>query len=700
MTTLVCNCNRTMPLDGAALGRALGEAIDVHTTLCRREAAAFQRAARSPDDLVVACGQEQRLFTELAAATEGVLPPDARPIRFVNIRETGGWSADARAATPKMAALLAAARLPDPDPVPTVRYESQGRLLVVGPLDEAEALAERLADVWQVTLLSTGGAARQTRRYPVLAGRLTGLDGWLGAFRLRWVDDNPIAVDLCTRCNACIGACPEGAIGLDYQVDLAACRGHRDCVRVCDAPGAIDFQRDPLEQQADFDAVLDLRPAPAFGQHALPQGYVHLPPTLDAAQRLARLWPLRDLVGTFEKPRFFQYQQRLCAHGRNERLGCQACVEVCSASAVRSDLGRNRIVVEPHLCVGCGACTTVCPSGALTYAYPGAAHLGRSIKTLLATYRAAGGRDAVLLLHSQGAGQRLIEDWGRAARLDRDVQGVPARVIPWGVWHTASVGLELWLGAIALGANQVWVLLTDEEAPQYRIALQEQMAVGEAILQGLGYAGEHFRLLQARDARDLGGLDREARRPPAQGVDVPATFAVQSDKRATLELALDHLIDRAPGAAGTEIALPAAGAPLGAVRIDAAACTLCMSCVGACPASALQDNPAAPQLRFIEKNCVQCGLCVKTCPEHALQLQPRLWLDPLRRQPRVLHEQPPFQCIRCGKPFGTVQGVETMLARLADHPMFQGAAADRLRMCGDCRVIDIHTSPETRITDL
>ncbi|TSE30335.1 Electron transport complex subunit RsxB [Tepidimonas thermarum] len=700
MTTLICNCNRTMPLDGVALGRVLGETLAVHTTLCRREAAAFQRAARDAGDLVVACTQEQRLFTELAEATEGVPPLAERPIRFVNIRETGGWSREAAHATPKMAALLAAARLPDPDPVPSVRYDSAGRLLIIGPLDQAEALADRLADVWAVSILATGGAGRQARRYPVLAGRIVGLTGWLGAFALRWRDDNPIALDLCTRCNACVAACPEGAIGLDYQVNLGACRGHRDCVRVCEAPGAIDFARSAEEQQATFDAVLDLRPAPAFTQHALPQGYVHLPPTLEAEQRLARLWPLRDLVGTFEKPKFFQYQQRLCAHGRNEQVGCQACIEVCSASAVRSDIERNRIVVEPHLCVGCGACTTVCPTGALTYAYPTAAHQGRAIKTLLSTYRAAGGRDAVWLLHSQGAGQRVIEDWGRAARLDADIQGVPARVIPWPLWHTASTGLELWLSAIAYGASQVWVLMTDEEAPAYRDALQQQMAVAEAILQGLGYRGEHFRLLPLRDARDLAALDAAARGAPAQGVATPATFGVQADKRATLELALEHLMAHAPAPQGAEIALPAVGSPLGTVRLDTEACTLCMSCVGACPAGALQDNPQAPQLRFIEKNCVQCGLCVKTCPEDALQLQPRLWLEPQRRQPRVLHEQPPFQCIRCGKPFGTLKGVETMLARLSGHPMFQGAAAERLKMCGDCRVIDIHTSREVKITDL
>ena len=42
-----------------------------------------------------------------------------------------------------------------------------------------------------------------------------------------------------------------------------------------------------------------------------------------------------------------------------------------------------------------------------------------------------------------------------------------------------------------------------------------------------------------------------------------------------------------------------------------------------------------------------------------------------------------------------------MVSKLAGHSMFQGEAAERLKMCGDCRVIDIHTNPsEVRITDL
>ena len=259
-----------MPLDAKALGQALDEDLTLHTTLCRRDAPAFQRATRSRDDLVVACTQESRLFNELSSQTEGAVDLDVRPIRFVNIRETGGWGREAKQATPKMAALLAAARLPDAEPVATVTYKSEGRLLIIGPLEQAEAMAALVNDALDVTLLATGGSGMQARQYPVLAGQLQTLRGWLGAFEVTVSTSNPIDLDLCTRCNACVAACPEGAIGLDYQVDLSRCQSHRACVKACEAVGAINFQRDAQEREEKFDLVLDLRAAPGFTQHALP----------------------------------------------------------------------------------------------------------------------------------------------------------------------------------------------------------------------------------------------------------------------------------------------------------------------------------------------------------------------------------------------------------------------------------------------
>ncbi|MGB5637600.1 MAG: hypothetical protein WBM63_00645, partial [Sedimenticolaceae bacterium] len=60
-----------------------------------------------------------------------------------------------------------------------------------------------------------------------------------------------------------------------------------------------------------------------------------------------------------------------------------------------------------------------------------------------------------------------------------------------------------------------------------------------------------------------------------------------------------------------------------------------------------------------------------------------------RRQPVVLHEEPPFCCVECGKPFATRRVIDNILGKLAEHAMFQtDRARRRLQMCEDCRVVD------------
>jgi ferredoxin len=216
------------------------------------------------------------------------------------------------------------------------------------------------------------------------------------------------------------------------------------------------------------------------------------------------------------------------------------------------------------------------------------------------------------------------------------------------------------------------------------------MTFAQAIIDGLGYSGIRFRLLRACDAAEL---DRELQRFAAgaraagRASALPAaSFHVAAAKRETLDFAITHLARHAPTPQDF-IVLPA-GAPFGTIEISTDNCTLCMACVGACPESALSDNPSSPQLRFTESNCVQCGLCVHTCPEQALSLHPRLALGASAKQARVINEAQPYHCIRCQKPFGTLQMVENMVSKLAGHGAFSGNI-DRLRMCPDCRVIDM-----------
>lgn len=684
---LVCNCNGTMPLDAKALG------VTLHTSLCRQEVGSFLKALDGNESLVVACTQEGALFGELATQSE---KPLVAPLRFVNIREVAGWTQEAKTSSAKIAALLALADMPEAEPVVEVSYESLGRLLIIGPGDQALPWAEKLCDSLDLSVLCTEpGALPIARNYPIYTGKVTKLEGYLGNFTIDWDLQNPIDPEMCTRCGACVTVCPENAIDDSFQIDLNKCKSHHACITACASIGAITFDRVERQRSSEFDLVMDLRANPQMRMSQTPQGY--FAPGKDPLDQAFVANQLLGLIGEFEKPKYFAYNEKVCAHGRNGKVGCSACIDVCSTGAISSLFkgGLGSVEVSPNLCMGCGACATVCPSGAMRYNYPSVAHQGKEIKTLANVFGMHSKQSIAptLLLHTHSTGTKLVDALGRAAHLrPLQFEGLPSFVLPYGIEHIASTGLDLWLGALSYGFGEVVLLLSGDEDPAYRAALESQSTLANAILAAYGFDAR-IQLILASSADDLHtvstAMSHLRKRGSLTALCTPAIFGLGNQKRETIETVLGHLQKQAKTPLRVEGVVLPKSSLLGGLAINKESCTLCMSCVGSCPEGALLDNLDEPKLSFIEKQCVQCGICVQTCPERALSLAPRLLTVEQRKQKIEINETKPFHCISCGKVFGTLKMVDLMVAKLGAHGAFAGAGMDRLKMCSDCRVVDM-----------
>ncbi|HZT49707.1 MAG TPA: 4Fe-4S binding protein, partial [Hyphomicrobiaceae bacterium] len=380
---LVCNCQRTMEIDGRRLADALGlpAPLVVHSELCRSQIAAFEEALASGDAVQVACTQEAPLFREVAAEKSAA---DAS-LKFTNIRERAGWCSKSSAALPKMAALLAeAAHASKPAGVTT--FQSEGVCLVYGAgqavLDVAAELSERLS----VTALISDPAEALPPgivSVPIYRGRIRTATGRLGAFE--------IEVD-------------------GYAPMLPSSRGKLEFA----------MPRDGARSRCDI--ILDMSGGrPLFADARRRDGYVRVDPRQPAAVARA-MFKVTDLVGEFEKPLYVGYDAGICAHARSQKVGCRNCLDVCPTGAITPD--GDHVAIDPALCGGCGSCSAVCPTGAVSYAYPQRSDLVARLGILLTTYRAAGGGRPVVLFHDERHGSPLLSAMARLGK------GLPPNVLP------------------------------------------------------------------------------------------------------------------------------------------------------------------------------------------------------------------------------------------------------------------------------
>jgi ferredoxin len=631
---LMCSCDGTMPLDADAVRRGCRSEPMTATQLCRAELDRFRIIAAKDTPLTVGCTQEAVLFSEAAAETGR-----ASPIQFANIRESAGWSSEAAQTGPKMAALLAAATESMP-PAPSVELKSNGIILICGRDEVAVEAGTLLKDHLDVTVLIEPPAAiapPRTANFPVAKGKVRNAKGHLGAFE--------VTVD-------------------DFALPAPSSRG------------TLVFGPSRDDTRSSCDIILDLTGGTAFFPAAdLRDGYLRADPNHPAAMLQAVL-KARDLVGTFEKPRYVAFDAARCAHSRSRVTGCTRCLDLCPTGAITP--AGDHVVVDANICAGCGQCAAACPTGAASYALPPEDALMRKLRAMLMAYREAGGEHAIVLLHDDSHGAPLID------ALARFGDGLPAHVLPFAVNEVTQVGLEFVAAAFAYGAVAMRFLL--RARPRHDVTgLMRTIALADPILEGLGFGANRIATIETDDPESLiASLRAIPSMPPAPH---PASFRPVGRKREVLRFALGELHRAAPAPVDI-IALPE-GAPFGAVEIDVGGCTLCLSCVSACPTGALRDDPERPMLRFVEDACVQCGLCQATCPEHVITLKPQLDFGAARAPARVLKEEEPFCCIRCSKPFGVKSTIERVVAKLeGKHWMYTGSSRrlDVIKMCDDCRV--------------
>ena len=353
-----------------------------------------------------------------------------------------------------------------------------------------------------------------------------------------------------------------------------------------------------------------------------------------------------------------------CAHTSCMRTGCTRCLDLCSSGALSSQEGR--IVFQASLCRSCGGCLLACPTEAAASRRSERSSALEHLAPRLQSHLASGQPPPGLILYT---GHPPLSS------PELDGQGFAMAI---SIDSSATRGLELWFGALALGAASVSIALGE---PTPEPVLEEyrrlELLAGQ-ILESLGLDPERIRVVAPGEP-----LPPAPRDP--QAADSPSSKGLWgASKRELLVESLRRLGSGSSLPRAIELPLDSC---FGTVRIDPERCTLCLACATICPTGAMQAQASSwTELLFLELDCVQCGLCREACPEAALQLEPRLLLTDEAFSLRRLQGEEMELCPQCGEPVASKSLLQGIEARLKGHWMFQEQSArNRFFLCADCK---------------
>lgn len=626
-TLLICTCDKTQSFDPDALQTAAAaEQVIMVDQLCGTDMKTAAEHMAGSSELLIACGQQAALFERLSEDVQAETGQSA-PLNTIDIRDRAGWSAST--AKPgrlhaKQAALMAAAQLPAAT-APVKTIQSNGVCCIVGPTEQAIRMAELVQDELGVTCIVNDAGPIQ----------LPSANYDLARGQLT-------------------GA--QGALG-NFRLEFARLQALNPAGR-----GAPGYGEVKTTARSECDVFIDLRGgAPAFPSHEKRNGYFWADPA--RAGELERIaLTARERVGEFEKTVYFRLETSLCAHSRSNQPGCTRCLDVCPTEAIFS-FGEH-VQIDSDICAGCGSCAAVCPTSAVTMNETPFEALTQAMAVMAKVYREHTHEAPRLVFHTLGAGADAI------ALLARYHDGLADDLIPLGLDHVDRIGHAEIMAAFGAGYAEV-LILADNETDRQAVTAEVELA--QAMLKGTRNSPSRVRVIAAEE---LGGAGDNAGR-------VSEPVLLVGGRRDITRVTVNAMADNIDG----PIPLPS-GAPYGAIEINPDKCTLCLACVSLCPTGALGDHPDRPEVQFTENACVQCGVCESTCPETAINLVPQLDVSNNALSARALHGEDPFECIKCGRPFGVASTINRIVEKLENkHWMYSKSDNVQLiKMCDDCRV--------------
>lgn len=398
---------------------------------------------------------------------------------------------------------------------------------------------------------------------------------------------------------------------------------------------------------------------------------------------------IRGLVGDFLKPEHVTYNADICAGGSADVEACGTCINVCPYDAIERDAKNHlRIRVDHMACEGCGACASACPTMALRFTEPAPKELYTRLSALLRPLSPqVKGERSTVLFHCGEMGMRVLKEAGQRPL------PYPETVLPVEVPCLRYVSEANMLAAFQFGAAGVGLLGCYTCVHGERELLYRNLDFCHMTLDAFGLGRERLRLLTAAEggeAEAVSGLSSFAHGLEDSPIRWKGRPTSHWNSRAVIAAAIEEFIeqlDREPGQRAVDASQPYAFAD-----VQASGCTMCRSCVNACPVNAFRLDESTSSLKFKPIACVACGLCEKVCPEDVIELRREIFLERDAFDYQTVAQDDMVACSKCGKPYINRKALDTIEAKVLSleslQDTFTGRRKSILRMCPDCRAVE------------